>query len=1179
MSSYEWPSGGPGLEFTDDSRGRRAFVGPRRLDLDAEAASLAARAPQPVPRRRGRGPAAPPSGRADLWVPLGPTTVVGGQAIGRPRVAGRVNGLAISDDGLRLYAASGNGGVWFSANAGATWRSLGGFAATATREIERPANRNAAGTIVLRPGGTLATDAVFVGTGEAYHFPIGLVQAKAGQSRGGIGILVGTGPANDPADNNPWVREAPNLVGEAVNRVALQPGGSGVVAATTRGLFERPNPAGLNVNWDKVPGTPFNQVDTHCTDALWTPAVGPTPERLWVWVETGSRSGLWVRDAGSTNFRPVATPGTVPGRAVLAASNPANQVWLLNDQGSGNPPVLVRIASASAALPVGTQVVNGVTDFLNGFGFYDLAIAVDPARANRVFLGGNVDSTTAPDGTSLRGDGAVIWGDVALNGAGQLTFGQPNPPAMVGVGVHSDIHDARFFGGARLWVTCDGGVYRSDNPTGQVSFFPCNTGLSIIESNYIAAHPTCEGFVTTGLQDNGVITRRSGTVWQHAGLGDGGGILLDPLQPGRWLRQHYRAFWSSSDGSVPAARFHSRGGVRIMAEFNAAAFYSTPAAIAHRRGVVPPPTPNVGQIIIGTDRLWYSENFGGSWVTLPTGTDALAPVVNRAQDSCGESVTVCRWQSPDVAWVLCDSRLYRYFRTPGSDNGGGIGVWGREVLVQRSVGGKKDRKSATGPMRKTKIWTDIAVNSETPLRGTKGALYLGTIGDPDDDDVDTLWWFDGTSTWHPTKLRTHSLGVPAPVTVIACDPAHPEEVWVGTTVGVWRGIRRLTGPGAPKWDWLPRVNGLPEASVEDLTITTAGPVRLLRAAIASRGVWELRLDAETADQTYLRAHDDDLRYRPRAVDRKRDTVTLRSWHGSPDVRPRVASAPRAVPASLPWQRNGFRNDTEGLRRFQAALRAHTGDQRVRATGQWDDYFNEVLRSLAAPAVPPLPPPPPPPPPGTNIGINAAYWNLHMVAPHSSADPWGAGPPTEEDLHELTATLVEGDATSTSCRLPARPCKVDVVVHHRGVVPRPGADVRVTLLRWIDDRAAGRARWNNSANWVPDPVPWTAAVNGLLNAVGGPPPATFAHGWRFAETNAANRMRTLGAQTVDGTRSGVVTFDLDLSGLRSNTVVIVVAVIRAGNADAANNIALASAALRDLALNRPEVAVRSVRIGT
>ena len=57
---------------------------------------------------------APPNVDDDLWVPIGPTVVLNGQAGGNPRVAGRTNDIRVSDDGARVYAATANGGVWFS---------------------------------------------------------------------------------------------------------------------------------------------------------------------------------------------------------------------------------------------------------------------------------------------------------------------------------------------------------------------------------------------------------------------------------------------------------------------------------------------------------------------------------------------------------------------------------------------------------------------------------------------------------------------------------------------------------------------------------------------------------------------------------------------------------------------------------------------------------------------------------------------------------------------------------------------------------------------------------------------------------------------------------------------------------------------------------------------------------
>jgi len=1204
MTRYAWPEA-PSLP--DDSRGRRAFLAARRSDFDPVGASRAARTPAPGSGLHG-GLAAPATGRDNLWISLGPETILAGLGNGRPRVAGRVNSFAVSDDGQRVYAGAAVGGVWYSRDAGTTWHSAGGLAPTQVGEVTRPATRNAIGAVALRPG-TEATDQVFVGTGEPYHFSAQMVGGRPGRSLGGIGVLVATGPGNPghatPA--NPWVREAANLVGEAVNRLALQPGGSGVLAATTVGLFRRPSPLPADTHWERVRFTSSITVESECTDVLWTPANGGRPERVWVWVRGGDHVGLWVQDGGAGDFRKVATTGAQAGRAVLAASSPATQIWVFLDQGRTASPLLFRVTSpASADLPAAASVAN-VPNVVKIQGDYDIAIAVDPANPDRVYLAGSWLEARAPDGTALvdasvgNYDGALVWGDVAVHGA-TLSYGPPGPPIpppnVVGIGMHADVHDIRFSApGSRLWAGCDGGMFRSDRPTSQVGFVACNTGLATAQSNFTVSHPSCEGFLVAGLQDNGVIKRMSSGVWDSVALADGGGVILDPVKPDRWIYQYVQGNWSASDGSiVQGSPLHRMSPPppplvrqqRAKTENDGSAFYSSGAGIAFVRPILPPLVNlDVRQIVIGTRRLWYTDDFGKTWFTLPSATDPLAGAgaANLATDNIGDAILVCRWQGPHVVWVLADDHLLRYSRTPGTEGSGIPGTWVTppEEVLKRGTTGKKNRKNPTGPLRQAEMWTDLAVNEETPIRGTRGAVYLGTIGSKDNAAIDTLWWYDGTSTWHATGLRAQ---VPAPVTAIACDPAHPEEVWVGTTVGVWRGIRTLAAGQPPRWAWETRVNGLPEAAVEDLTIFSHGGLRLLRAAIASRGLWELRLDvADVQDLTYLRVHDDDLRYRTTASMVAADNRTIRSWHGSPDIRPRVPGAAVATPADLPWSRQRFNPD--GLRRFRAALRSSTGDSRVRVSNAWDPYFNEVLRSLpGAPLVPPLPAPLPAPAAATNIGISAAFWAAHMTGVHATAEPWGTAAPAEVDLLESrndlgAVTLSEGVLKEASSALPPRSCLVDVVVHHRGLGTRPGGQVRVTLLRWVDPRpAATRSTWNDSSKWAPGNVPWTTAVNTLLNTAAAPASIDLTGGWRFAEASAANAMRTLAVdETLTNTHSGVVTFTVDLTGIPNNRVVLLVAVIRAGNADAADNLALAAAPLETLVLNSPQVAARSVRIQT
>ena len=1162
MSLYDWPPGGGESGAGDDPGGRGEFMRRHRLEFDAEGARRIARSgPQPKPGR----PRAPASGRTHLWQTLGPDTVVDGQVIGSGRIAGRVNMLAVHPDGLRVYAASGNGGVWHSADGGLHWRSLGGLAATPSPgSINRPAQRNACGAIAVdwnASGG----EVVWVGTGEA----TGANDAQPGHSLGGIGILRAVAPAAGDADD-PWTREADTLLGHGVCRIALQPGGSGVVAATTIGLFERQGGG----TWQRLAVDPFDGLGDKCADVLWTAGDGARPERLWVWVQDGDKAGLWVRHGNTGSFQHLLQPRprasatlaeAVIARATFAVSNPLaapDQIYLFNDHrkkdGSGVPR-LFRIACATSAAPT-VRVVTSVPDMLRRQGFYDIALAVHPTQPNRVVVGGNTFPVITPTGQRLRAsgntdDGAIVIADAADNGAGALVFGLPATPSrMIGAGVHADVHDLVFSnGGSRLWAACDGGVYRSDRLDNQIGFAAVNDGLSVIESNYITCHPVCEGLVVAGLQDNGIISRRSGAVWFHEGDGDGGGVAFDPTQPARYVRQYYNGGWGSFPDALSLPLSDAENDEH-------SAFYSTPAIVTKQRPGAPAALRTFAQLIIGTSRVWYTEDFGTTWVTLPGGT--APPAGNLGHDGFGQKITVCRWQGPEVAWVLGEGRLRRYARTAGSDTASGPGTWTAETVIERGVKNKKDETRANGPIRDAAVWTDVAVNLEPPpaagqapaVRGTRGAVYLGTIGKAGDDNVDTLWWFNGTDRWFATRLRRD--GVPAPVTAIVCDPDFPDEVYVGTTIGVWKGVRNLADPAAPTWAWNSRVNGLPEAAVEDLALYSRDGLRLLRAAIASRGVWELRLDtADVADLAYLRAHDDDLRHRVTASLLGRDGASQRPWHASPDLRPRRASVAATTPATLPWTKGSPLVDAEHLRRFQSALRARTGDIRVRPTGLWDHHFNEVMRSLGAPTVAP----------GT-VRLDQAFWEQSVQLPWATAEPWGGTRPASADLLEFSTELPHRARTTASCDLAPGASRVDVLVQHRGLT-LDGAGVRVALLKWVDPQALPTSRYDDITTWPAGDVPWTGAVTQVLNSTGGTTALALGSGWSLVGSR-----QTLTGQTLDASHPGVASFDLELTGVADDRLVLLVAVVRAGN-----DLALAPATLENLVLGNAGVAVRSVRI--
>jgi hypothetical protein len=1113
VSRYTWP---PRVETSPDRADLRAaynaayeIAAPPAVLADAAAAAAdAAERTDTAPRRDAVRLA--PTGTSNVWVPIGPSEVLRGQASGRPRVSGRVRDLRVSGDGQRAYAATANGGVWFTSDRGVSWSPLGGWAVTANAaEVRKPANILVCGALDVRWGAAAdgSGDQVHVGTGELSPW----FQGTPGARLGGVGVLhldVTVPAALAAPFQNPWKREARNLVGAGIYRLARSPSGpERLLAATSRGLYWRDGAFVEDADWARVTTGPldFRTSDPLLTtDVLWAPAQGATPSRLWVAVVDGSgggsnRTGVYVSENGVAGpFERVTLTGFVPGGRLglaMAVSDPAILYVL------GGGPRLWRIDGTTA------RRVDNVPEHLFGQthdqSSYDLEIAVHPTEPDRVVVGG---STVRADEqwcaslfrlqVSCPGSGNCTTDFQAANQAAPAT-----DPTFVGNDVHADVHAIRYAGsgaGLELWVGCDGGVFRSAHGGDRYTFVARNNGLAVLEAGYVACHPTHDGVLLAGTQDNGVIRRMGDSMWSSVQLGDGGGVVFHPSLPRFYVAQYTHAHWYSNGRFTLPVWRRTTDDVTVPSEESEnklSSFYSGADAIAGTSG-------NQALLALGTNRVWICEDWdpvaadAPTWKTLPSGRDPRAGNSNDvATDTFGGPrgrVVGVRWLDRDRLLVLCRRAVLAFSRS-------GTGTWPRHVLSHHEP--KKNRFANDDVQQPSSPylpplgeWSDIAVHNTVPPHG---AFYVAATGlvEFDGDDVrdfprmDTLWYYDGAGTWHPTGLREH--GGKAPAYAVVVDPDDASIVYVGTAMGVWRGVFSAIGDATP-WQWTFFANGLPEAAVQDVAFFSHNGLKLLRAAVQARGVWEVDVSAAPAPalRTYLRVHAfDTRRTMPPAYDDPTSDNTLR-WNMSPDIRllpvRDAAVAPPPPPRTVPAMPLEFRGSAPAyeLWVFQSALRrAHP---LCRATGEWNESFSRLVREvrrdqgLSDEAL-----------------IDDQLWDHVVTAENAFHPPWGDGEPTEADLHEL---IIERDAIifSTSspgptpsmraARVLPRDHTVFVLAHHRDSRPLPAADVNVLLLR------RGLAAAEGDGRDLPVSDAWKTAVAQLLTGATVPLP----DGWSVVD---------------------------------------------------------------------------------
>ncbi len=560
LEDVNYPRGNP-LEYWKWFYSQRAFPGSIPGEAYLKALSHV-RQLQEAPQN----PALP----SGTWASVGPAPITGCGAGSANQCSGRISAIAVDPSNpTTIYVGGAQGGVWKSTNGGASWIVL---------YNNQPSL--AVGSIAVDASGK-----IYVGTGEGN---------ASCDSYYGAGILKSTDGGTT------WTQIGASTFSSAsISKIAIKPDNAMVIIAMSRaGLisssteqctFVIPAAGSRGVLRSTDGGTTWTNVVSALRgyDVVFDPT-SPTTVYAAVAVSSGTMGQIYKSTDGGATWGALTGGGFPPsnvGRIALAISGStllaaievtntaAGALYRTTDGGT---------TWTSVSVPLGPF---GNTFCSSGLGsgqcWYDLVVAMDPANANNIFLGGyDLHRST---------NGGTTWADL-----GGYTGN-----------IHPDQHAFAFSPSASstIYAGNDGGVWSSSNGLAcspSSCWTNLNLGLEITQFQFLAAHPTNPQIFFGGTQDNGSPERTgASSVWTMLIGGDGGWTAFDKNNPSTM----YHTFFGispqrSDDGGVTWTTITT--GITTS---DAAQFYIPMA--------MDPTTP--ATLYLGTFRLYKTTNKGNIW--------------------------------------------------------------------------------------------------------------------------------------------------------------------------------------------------------------------------------------------------------------------------------------------------------------------------------------------------------------------------------------------------------------------------------------------------------------------------------------------------------------------------------------------------------------------------------------
>ncbi len=427
------------------------------------------------------------------------------EAMGPDNVGGRTRAILVDKDNPNvLYAGAVSGGIWKSTNGGVSW----------TRKTMNPGN-STVGMLIISSLAQAPNGDLYAGTGEA-AFTRYSPDKASGFWGGGIWKSTDGGETWDHLPSTEATSAASPWIG--VYKVKVTASGR-VIAATEKGI--RISDDG-GETWSTPEGLSgfVNRVFTDLAvsaDGNTIYAVSKSPVRLFKSTDGGSNFAVInPTDIFGTNAN------LVRGEVAIDVNNP-NVVYFVGAGSNGQTYAMSKSTDGGSTWNVILPPGSSVDPILNGQGWYDLIVAVDPHDPDRIFYGG-VRMVQRMKGT---------WLPAA-------THGSPSRNTYIHVDQHEITFDTK---NNVMYIGNDGGIFASTTYKGSPNITYSSRNANYITTQFYGVAASPDGTIIGGTQDNGTLKIDPQSLTGKSAVrilgGDGFHAEISQLRPNVYIYETY----------------------------------------------------------------------------------------------------------------------------------------------------------------------------------------------------------------------------------------------------------------------------------------------------------------------------------------------------------------------------------------------------------------------------------------------------------------------------------------------------------------------------------------------------------------------------------------------------------------------------------------------------------------